>query len=108
MGFTNHLVFFGLRQVFGESVDDAGWDAAHRFADELQRRGMSHLEALIRHQTGGEAPLWLSAFGYFLRREIIDEPELRDELYCDSLLKINLQENTRGTMGKVSLCPCPG
>lgn len=67
---------------------DAAWEAMRGLAQELHRAGCTHLALLVGTPIRNQSPLFLSAFGYFLRREVANDPKLASELNSDPLQRI--------------------
>ena len=77
-----------------QALIEGSWECMGRLADDLSREGYPSLAEYLRHPTDGGPPLLVTAFGYFLRREVVDDPDLAYELYFDMLWQIGKEQRS--------------
>ncbi|GEM_PF-5358681 len=83
-----------------QSLIDGSRQVMSQVADDAKLAGFPALAELLRHSPDGETPLLVTAFGYFLRREIAQDAALFMELQTDALWK-NLQDHWPKMYGDV-------
>lgn len=80
---------------------EAAWGAVRDLAVGLHRAGYVNLAQLVGTRMAGQPPLLVTAFGYFLRREVADDPRLAAGLNFDLLQRLwQGQEAGFGRLGE--------
>jgi tetratricopeptide (TPR) repeat protein len=74
-----------------EGLLAAAWQVMGQAAAELQVADYPNLARLLRDQTPGK-PLLLTAFGYYLRGGILQDPDLTDEMSFRALRRLGTEQ----------------
>ena len=67
---------------------ESAWAAMRALAQGLHQAGYANLAVLVGTSIRNQPPLFVTAFGYFLRSEVADEPKLAAQLSFDLLQRI--------------------